>query len=372
MMGSTDATCMASNIRIRYGEEIYAVILVSSGENENWEPVGLPILGKYNDYGAIELNNEEEGNQLIDWIRPWIVPQTGFDPATIGFYEFQDQCWHGLSVFPNLDNDNEVKSIEYWPYNQLNIALKASGFHYVCSPIGEGDSNVLTISTSSSSLNQIERLEAFLREHNYEVMRVSSFGTSKGVLFEGRRVFDLILAPKADDPRTNTYLGIPHKEPNRAVRIGFIRKDFYDRMVPGEKHFPRAEKITEELKSHFWFSRRNEDQHHVLFSLKRTLDLFGIDDRSEIGSKTISRYIRSLPDDFSPEQLLKLIRYDEFLLLMRCRLAVGIRPTPLYVGSQSATEDWPTQRQAHKVCDEILRDLISKRNEDLLLDEALE
>lgn len=370
-MGSTDATCIASNIRIRYGEEIYAVILVSAGENENWQSVGLPVLGKYNDYGTIQLDNEEEGNQLIDWIRPWIVPQTGFDPATIGFYEFQDQCWHGLSVFPRLEDDG-VKSIEYWPYNQLNIALKNSGFHYLCSPIGEGDSNILTIRTSSSSLDEIEKLEAFLRERNYEVMRVSSFGTSKSVLFEGRHVFDLILAPKADDPRINTYLGTSYKEPNRAVRIGFIRKDFYDRMVPGAKFFPRAEKITEELKSHFWFSRRNEDQHHVLYSLKRTLDLFGIDDQSEIGSKTISRYIRLLPDDVSPEQLLKLVRYDELLLLMRGRLAVGIRPTPLYVGSQSATEDWPTQRQAHKVCDEILKQLISKRNEDPLLDETLE
>ncbi len=102
------------------------------------------------------------------------------------------------------------------------------------------------------------------------------------------------------------------------------------------------------------------------------LDLSSYDRQFSISSKILHEYIKSLPDDFSPEQLLKLIRYNKFLFLMKYKLAVGIRPIPLYVGSQCAIEDWPTQRQAHKICDEILKDLISKRDKDFLIEEPIE
>jgi hypothetical protein len=375
-MGSFDVTCIASHMRIACGEQIYAVILVCRDETTNWDPVGLPILGEYNDYGRIILDNPTNGEVLMNQIRKWLVPREGFDPATADFDVLQDQCWDECFVKHSL-SANEAETTEYYPYSVLNKALIEAGFQHKAKPIGQPDSNILTLSTAWTPMVQIEALEAIIRDNGYEVMRIAAVQASRDVLFEDRKVFDLLLAPKADHETAFTFLGYQPTRPNRRIKIGFIRKDFYDRMVPDSKLLFKAEEVAHLLKKNSWFQNLEERASWEIYSyiptmILRDLDLFGVGDNYGIAQKILEQYIVSLPKDPSPEQLLRLVRYDRFCLLMKYRLAVGIRPTPFWVGSQCASQDWPTQRQAHKICDEILRDLISKRNEDSLLVQPLE
>jgi len=59
-MGSWNGTCQMSHLPIRAGDKI---VLIPTYSKYGTKPIGLPIIGKYNDYGSIEnIDNMEVAN----------------------------------------------------------------------------------------------------------------------------------------------------------------------------------------------------------------------------------------------------------------------------------------------------------------------
>jgi hypothetical protein len=368
-MGSFTTTCFASSIRINWGDEIYAVLLMSNkNRNLNWSTIGLPISGKYYDYGTIELDNDLDGEKVVDLLRPYIKPECSGGDLTYNIPIFTDTLnWEGMvdAIISNrlkvLDRpiDSYSNNKENYFINKVNSELKSIGLKFSAQNFAADQSNVLYIETSFEPMEDIIKLENTLKDMGYAVMQVASVNATRdAVRKDNFRPRSLIIAPGPDNPSQNTYFGSSPKEAS-VVEIAYLRKDYFDKIVPAEKALKRAEDIAKILKDNEDLFYKEKD--YYIDDLIRSLNLWGIGNGYGLTQNILAKIIKNLGPNATPESLVRLVRFDEFVLLLNGPLGRGIHPIPRYVGSQEASEDWPFQAKAFDISAKICKDLKRKK-----------
>lgn len=368
-MGSFTTTCFASSIRINWGEQIFAIPLMSNkNRNLNWRTIGLPISGKYFDYGMINLDNDSDGEKVVELLRPYIVPKSLGSGNSHYIPIVPDTLnWNGMidaimsSALEVLDRPLKSCSNNKENYfiTKLNNDLKSVGLKFSAKNFAADQSNVVYIDTSFEPIEDILKLENILKDMGYSAMQVASIdATRDAVRNDNLRPRSLIVAPGPDNPDQNTYFGSPPKEASM-VEIAYFRKDYFDKLVPAEKSLKRAEDIAK-------FLRKNEDlfleeKDYYIDSIVRSLDLWGIGNSYGLTQNILAKIIKNLGPNATPESLVGLIRFDEFVSLLSGPLGRGIHPIPRYVGSQEASEDWPTQAKSFSIAANICKDLKRKK-----------
>lgn len=369
-MGSFTSTCFASSIRINWGDKIYAILLMSNKNRSlNWSTIGLPIGGKYYDYGMIELDNNLDGEKVVDLLRPYIIPKDLGKNRVHDLPVVTDTLnWDGMidAIMSNrLEVSNRPLDLysnnkENYFITKINNNLKSIGLNFSVQNLTADQSNVLYIDTSFELMEDILKLENTLKDMGYAVMQVASIGAVRDpVRKDNLRPRSLIIAPGPDNPDQNTYFGSPPEE-GLTVEVAYFRKDFFDKIVPVEKALKRAENIAKLLKDNedlFY-----EEQCYYIDALVRSLDLWGIGNGYGLTQSILTKIIKNLGPSAPTDSLIELVRFDEFISLLNGSLGRGVHPIPRYVGSQEASEDWPTQAKAFGIAARICKDLRKNKN----------
>lgn len=113
IMGSFYATCSASRLTIKSGDDIVMMYVANIGApvsrvtmnfGANWTPISFPIFGTYNGYGGIEPYDDDAGNiflhsQLLKMLESTIKPSYRHPEG--GFNAFNDQTIVGHQTLPD-------------------------------------------------------------------------------------------------------------------------------------------------------------------------------------------------------------------------------------------------------------------------------
>ena len=400
-MGSFDATCVVSDIGISYGDKILVVPLVAQpdwdqhGEG-NWEIAAVPIEGTYNDYGSIRLDRPEEGEAVVDLLRPYIVRMdqgenavhdSPVDPATLTWEDFE-----------NLDHESRTFVVEkastdaapthkdeldaHWGTKAVSAILAEAGIETKfpqgddsvwIQPIGLPGTNVMCVELPWPLDKQdalIPRIRTALEAKGYSVMLTGAPGRASAKDAPPQKA--LMIAPAPGSP-ASVYFGRPDwdKEHRRVTR-GFIRKDVFDALVPvcDEQTLEMAELLR---KAHASYHEEGSDsflRNPYMFGQRiwrlregwspwdgKGIRLGGLSFKTcsgaGFGAESLVRQILAIPVGAPVEAFVPFIRLQELMHLVNGHLRRGFRPTVAYVGSQGADEDLKDQARFHRTCAKI-------------------
>jgi len=398
-MGSFDVTCIVSDVGISCGDKILVVPLVARSHRDshgegNWEIAAVPIEGTYDDYGRIALDRPEEGEAMIDLLRPYMsrldqgensCHDMPVDPKTLTWKAFQELD-HDSRTFVTRQGTKPSHADElntHWGTGAVSAILAEAGIgterfgqgeaSVWIQAIGLPGSNVMCIELPWEAGKQdalIPRVRAALEAKNYAVMVTDAPGRASAK--DGPPQKALLIAPAPGSP-SKIYLG-QHDwgSNNRRITRGFIRKDVFEALVPvDEQTLEMAELLHEAHRKHLAQPSDSWGASAYMFEEGITrlrgddwspwdgkgARLGGLSYRtcsgSSFGSGSLARQILAVPLDSPVEAFVPFVRLQELMDLVNGPLRRGFRPTVAYVGSQGASEDWQEQARFHRTCAEI-------------------
>ena len=410
-VGSFDTTCILSDIGIRYGDKIACLLLQEGNYGEFdgvWNPISPFLIGKYDDYGQIKL--DEEPTAFLEHLKPWVMPQVAGEnschaqavsPEHLDWNLLEDSD-HEDRFFLYADDDSvpmfreqrkEKDRLLEWgdnmrnpgrkysrgPFWDIQDALNDAGIKSTesytdgaCYLHADGNTGLFVIEPKFGTkindpiLDKIRGVLAPLGYSAYPIPINSSYSEDFPKADRGVR---LLVAPS---PHEDKYLRFGHYEKPKRIRAtrGFIRMDVLDALFPvtertvyraGLLRDKRAEFLANKYESKTFMSGYRFAQALKQMGPKNYSDPFGLwytSEGSTADNDHIAPQILAMPDDSPVEAFIPWLRLAYMIVGMKYPYRRGLRPTLKYVGSQCASEDWGDQLKYHRSMVDILDPIV--------------
>jgi hypothetical protein len=420
-MGSFDATCVVSDIGISCGDRIACLLLQGSnydddpGSTANWNPVSPFLMGKYDDYGRIAL--DEEPKAFLDHLRPWIAPQVAgsnscheqaIDPDLLDWDGIQEADHEGrLMLFADdeqlevgkkraarrrafliesggaaLDEEDDG-SDPFWRIRKLlakagidpNSKFGTKDGVYV---YGVGNAaGIYVVETPWDTKKDdplVDRVREVLAADGLAVHLIPAPGRGyhPGTPPEDHQVGLLVTPALGTTTRHISFGGYEKPKQIRAAR-GFIRVDVLDALWPvNDRMLKRAgmlKKLHAEHAGEDGIYRRigmgayGFTQSMKQMGSRKYMDSDGLwfgSEGSTADEDHIAPQILAMPTDSPVEAYVPWVRLANVISTMKWWMRKGLRPTVQYVGSQCASEDWEKQLKYHRTMAKLLAPVVKE------------
>lgn len=398
-MGSFDATCILSDIGIGAGDKVACLVLAQGNWTEdasaNWNPVSSFLVGKYDDYGRVAL--DEEPKAFLEHIRPWVVPvvagansvhSQAIDPDALDWSGLEEADHEGRLF---LWSDESKKDTPRDPYFQLRKMLKDGGIDPDSMFSNKGSVYLHAVGGGSTGIYVVEpewgvkvgdpladRLRAILEPNGYSVHLIPKpgIGYKEGTPPEDYQVAYLV-APSAGT-KGNIHFGISDERDRVEAARGLIRMDVLDAVFPVDDNMVRRAGLLREARLEALERASVEDRMREYLpkdafprglspymftqqmkSIGRDRDahsdaLWFSSEGSNADEDHIAPQILALPEDAPVEAFVPWVRLADVISTAKWWMRRGLRPTTRYVGSQFASEDLPRQLKYHRALVKVL------------------
>lgn len=391
-MGSFDATCVLSDIGISYGDKVYAFILCSGsggrtmGGHPSWYPVTYGVQGTYDDYGVVNLD-EEYPQHILDTLGRFVKPfeqgknrfhESAVNPNALTWELIQDidrqgRLWAQRETY-GYKSDTEWKHPIQKICDDNDIKIRISPLGYPGGSFHYGEITEWEIEDQIKIVNKLTALPDFINSP-YQMISIPREGigyskdTEPGIDSELWQR-GLLFAPKLKQHSVSSYIG--RKPTSKQVRlsVGLVRKDVFDSLMELDAEAIEISSLAREMVK----GMENTDVPRLLdgYLLKSNLrnlkpnasfsergGLWYGGEGHSMSENIITAMIASTPTE-TFEQFNGWLQALDMYKKSQYSLRRGLRPTPDYVGSQNASEDWPNQLKFHKKMAEICEAAMSE------------
>lgn len=417
-MGSFDATCVLTDIGISSGDRI-ACLLLQEGNygtepNRNWNPVSPFLMGTYDDYGRVALDEEPEA--CLAHIKPWVVPveagvnsyhEPAINPDDLSWDLVEDAdhedrlflyardkdvpAFIAATAAKNAKHDESLAKMQEvdpddlrGPFWRIRKTLGAAGIQ-TQDNFQTGSCYLHSINTTglfaldfpwdtklgNPIITQVR--EALLPiGYSAHVIPASGIAYKDGTPPEDYQV-SLLIAPS---PSTTIHLNFRSELDTVArvrVKRGFIRLDVLDVLFPvNERMIKRAGQLKNLHAAHkdgdTLYQRLGMGAYGFANAMKQMgsrkyTDSDGLWFASESSTADVNHIapqILAMPLDSPVEAYIPWVRLANVISTAKWWMRRGLRPTTQYVGSQCAPDDWEAQLKYHRAISKLLAPMVKE------------